>query len=501
MEGKSQGQATVAMAKMEKMTEEPAGLAHLGSEVVPVVPDRVPQRLHRPTHLRTKTVMMRSLSQSHSQISQCHQSGHIAQLEKLINEEMERQKEISIAKQRKDYGIFQNDFERLLDMEARVKEARASRQRDGATAETVLIRGAHIHGGHPKFPTSRQTGQQQQQSILKELFGEDMYGAQRKYPLFTSFFDEFLPDGRYNEREEPSPEIVGGWKASTQSTITPIFSQENPFGQIFKMTMAPWIQKIYESSDPSRFDVKDRVMKRVKNDIWNDKREDNPSFEEFQKLMHEERTKAAKERMQLLVEKRQELEKMMKENREKDGKGNKQSEGATSPDSNAIERAKEGREPKTELELHDFFAELAEKNDTKTDGKRLVSESISITSTTDANGIKRTTRVSERRYSDGTVEKVEHLEDSVTNFRPFLGPLRSFNSSKDKSGDPLNHPVLRAIEEHKKQNEARPTEAKTPPTPTPTPTTTAPEAKDDDGRKDGGFGSWLWAPGNGKKKD
>ncbi|RVD81777.1 uncharacterized protein DFL_009626 [Arthrobotrys flagrans] len=416
--------------------------------------------------------------------------GHIAQLEKLIDEEMERQKEISTAKQRKDYGIFQNDFERLLDMEARVKEARASRRKDGITSETVIIKGTQINGGEPKFSVTRQTGQQQP-SILRELFGEDMYGAQRKHPLFTSLFDEFLPDGRYNEREQPPPEVVGGWKAPGQSTVAPIFPlQENPFGQIFKLMMAPWIQKIYESSDPSRFDVRDRVMDRVKNDIWNDKREYNPSFEEFQKLMHEERTKAAKERMQKLVEKRQELDKIIKEQRDRDGKSDKLPEGVRFPTSDTTERTKEEREPKTELELHDFFAGLADKDKPRTDGKRLVSESMSTTARTDADGITRLKKVRERRYSDGTVEREEYTEESAAGLGPLMGRLNRFDPPRPRNGD--NHPVIRAIEEHKKQSEAHPTETKAPPT-------AAPENKNDEDSKNGGWGSWLWA--SSKKKD
>ncbi|KAF3091929.1 hypothetical protein TWF102_008612 [Orbilia oligospora] len=507
-------------------------------------------------------------------------SGHISQLEKLIDEEMERQKELSTAKQRTDYGIFQNDFERLLDMEARVKEARASRLRDGVAPEAVIVKGTQINGGEPKFSVTRQTGQQQS-SILKELFGEDMYGAQRKHPLFTSFFDEFLPDGRYNEREQPPPEVVGGWKTTTQSTIAPIFPlQENPLGQIFKMMMAPWIQKIYESSDSSRFDIKGRVMNRVKNDIWNDKREDNPSFEEFQKLMHEERNKAAKERMQQLAEKRQELDKMIKENMDQEGnppfeefqkliheernkaalrmqqlvekqqdldkivkekreregdpsfeefqklmqeerkkvskrmqqlvekrqdldeiiKGNTEREGNVGkllegvrfPNSNSTEKTEEEREPKTELELHDFFAGLTGKDKPRTDNRVLISESMSTTARTEADGITRLKKVRERRYSDGTLEREEYTEENAAGLGSLLGTIRRFDPPTRRNGNSDNHPVIRAIEEHKKQSEAHPAETKVSPAVTP-------ESKDDDDTKNGGWGSWLWA--SGKKKD
>ncbi|KAK6339445.1 hypothetical protein TWF718_008859 [Orbilia javanica] len=424
-------------------------------------------------------------------MSQCRQSGHIAQLEKLIDEEMERQKEISTAKHRKDYGIFQNDFERLLDMEARVKEARASRQRDGITSESVTIKGTQINGGEPKFSVTRHTGQQQS-SILKELFGEDMYGAQRKHPLFTSLFDEFLPDGRYNEREQPPPEVIGGWKASTQSAITPIFSsQENPLGHIFKMMMAPWIQKIYESSNPDHLDVRERVVNKVKNDIWNDRRGEHPSFEEFQKLMREERNKAVKERMKELSDKRQELDKIIKEQSDRNGKADDLTESACSLNSSKMEGLKEKREPQTELDLHDFFAELAEKEKPRADEKRLISESMSTIARTDTDGITRTKKVRERRYSDGTVEREEHTEESTSTLSPFIGQFRRFDPSKG-NGNGDNHPVIRAIEEHKKQTSANATKTNAPPNSTP-------ESKDDDDSKNGGWGSWLWT--SGKKKD
>ncbi|KAK6523892.1 hypothetical protein TWF281_001858 [Arthrobotrys megalospora] len=418
-------------------------------------------------------------------------SGHIEQLEKLIDEEMERQKEMSAARQRKDYGIFQSDFERLLDMEARVKEARASRQRDGITSETVIIKGTQINDGEPKISVTRHTGQQRS-SILKELFGEDMYGAQRKHPLFTSLFDEFLPDGRYNEREEPPPDVVGGWKAHNQSNITPIFPlQENPFGQIFKMMMAPWIQKIYESSDPNRFDVRGRVMNRVKSDIWNDTREDKPSFEELQKLMHEERKKMAQERVRALVEKRKELEKVMKEHGEPDGKMDELLEGVAFSSPNLTERTKEQREPKTELELHDFVAGLADQEKTMPAGKKLISESTSTTATTGTDGITRVKKVRERRYSDGTMEREEHSEENTASFDPFMGRFRRFDSSKRRDASD-SHPVIRAIEEHKKQSEAHPTKTQAPPA-------AVPESKNDEDSKNGGWGSWMWA--SGKKKD
>ncbi|KAK6514088.1 hypothetical protein TWF506_008512 [Arthrobotrys conoides] len=475
---------------MVEVALDPAYLALEAVPVVPVVPDRIPPHLHPPTLLRTRTVMTRSFSQSLFQIYQCRQSGHIAQLEKLIEEEMERQKQISTDKQRKDYGIFQNDFERLLDMEARVKEARASRLKDGITAEAVIVKGTQINGGEPKFSVTRQTSQQQT-SILKELFGEDMYGAQRKHPLFTSFFDEFLPDGRYYKRKQPPPEVVGGWKAPTPSNMAPIFPlHENPFGQIFKMMMAPWIQKIYESSDPGRFDVKGRVMNRVKNDIWNDKREDNPSFEEFQKLMHEEREKATKERMQQLAEKRKNLDKMIKENRELEDKANKLLDGMRFPSSNSTERTEEEREPKTELELHDFFAGLADKDKPRTNSKKLVSESLSTTTKAGADGVTKLKKVRERRYSDGTVEREEHTEEIAAGLGPLSEYFRGFEPPPTRrSGNSDNHPVIRAIEEYKKQSEA---ETKSSPA-------AAPESKDDDDSKKGGRGSWLWA--SGKKKD
>ncbi|KAK6352627.1 hypothetical protein TWF730_009445 [Orbilia blumenaviensis] len=424
---------------------------------------------------------------------QCRHSGHITQLEKLIDEEMQRQKEIATARQRRDYGIFQTDFERLLDMEARVKEARASRLKDGMTSETVIIKGTQINGGEPKFSVTRHTGQERP-SILKELFGEDMYGAQRKHPLFTSFFDEFLPDGRYNEREQPPPEVVGGWRASTQSNIPPIFPlQENPFGQIFKMMMAPWIQKIYESTEPAQFDVKDRVMSRVNNDIWNEKREENPSFEEFQKLMHEERTRVAKERMQQLMEKRQELDKVLKEHGEPDGKTSKAGktpEGVESPAPNQMNGTKGEREPNTELDLHNFFAELADKDKPKTSGKKLISESTSTSATVGSDNITRVREVRERRYSDGTVEREVHTGEGAPGDRFFA---QNFIAQRRRSRDSNSHPVIRAIEEHKKQSKTDPTVTKVPPP-------AAPENKnnDDDG-KSGGLGSWLWA--SGKKKD
>ncbi|KAF3912893.1 hypothetical protein AA313_de0206993 [Arthrobotrys entomopaga] len=425
-------------------------------------------------------------------------STHVKELERLINEESEQQKAITLSKFQENLGPFQREFQRLLDLEAMITKGTGNKTETAhPNSEMVVIKGTQTNDEPPQFTVTRHPGKPYtgQSSILRELFGEDMYGSQRTYPLFTSFFDEFLPDGNYNKRpEEQPPTTVGGWKSPFEASISQLTSTPmDPFGQFFKVMMRPWIQKINENSEVAPFDVRARVIDRINNEIWNDVREDSPSLEEFNKMMQEERAKITQERMRRLVEKRQELDKLMKERGITEPQIDKRLPRMFPNNASGILDPVEKREPETEFDLHDFMASVTPRNNGD-NGKYVVSQSFSSISTTGADGITRVKKVRERRYSDGTVEREEHNEENpnvqTQQLDPFAGHIRILEEMKRRR-EAQNGNIRRAIEAKKDTQDKKSETHNVQPSP--------PETKRDGDEKNGGWGSWMWADNS--KKD
>ncbi|EPS38967.1 hypothetical protein H072_7262 [Dactylellina haptotyla CBS 200.50] len=419
-------------------------------------------------------------------------SGHVKEMEELIQEESNRRK-ASDSEARKDFGPLGVEFQRLIDMETAIKNMRSQKNENNRipTSEMIVVRGTQTNDEEPQFSVTRRSGQHTgKPSILEELFGEDMYGSRRTRPLFTSLFDEFLPDGNYNKRPEQPPAAVRGRKLPSEATMTQQSSAPvDSFGHFFKLVMGPWIQKINENSDPAYFDVRARVIDRINNEMWNDVREDSPSLEEFNRMLHEERAKMARERIQRLAERRHELERLMNERSANDPQPAWTQEPGMRRDTTAEVAPKEPRqrEPETELDLHNFLASLGPKN-TTSEEKFVVSQSFSTTSTTGADGITRVKKVKERRYSDGTVEREEHCEENArAHPQAILDPFARLK--RDREARDRN--IQQAFERQKALKEEKLEIS--------TGSNTQLEINREDGGKNGGWGSWLWASND--KKD
>ncbi|KAF3927216.1 hypothetical protein ABW20_dc0105678 [Dactylellina cionopaga] len=370
--------------------------------------------------------------------------GHIREMEKLIEEESERQKAISASKLRIDLGPFHREFQKLLESDARSLNQKGifgnndqESTEQAPTSETIVIQGKQINDDNPKFTITRHSGH-------------------TVHPSATL------------------PESV------------------DSLGHLFKLMMAPWIKSINESMDPA-VNVRGRVLDRINDEMWNDIRQDSPSQAEFNRMMHEERMKMTREWMQRLAERRQELEKTLEERRQTMQKKIEERQVEKSEVDKAVETAvaelmsieherhnpAEKKQPETEFHLHDYFASLGKDKDERTK-EMLVSQSLTSVSTTDIDGITRRKRVRERRYSDGTIEREEHQEENTSPAAHF-GELEERKRQYEQRNN-----ALRRLIESDKQDRARTSDsAAKPPN----------ESGPDDDRKNGGWSSWIWASG------
>ncbi|KAK6347076.1 hypothetical protein TWF696_007156 [Orbilia brochopaga] len=434
--------------------------------------------------------MLFSLGVQSADILERHFSNHVKELDRLIQEEAARQKEISASQLQKDFGPFQQEFKRLFELEAALnKIASGSKhqdEKDMPHSQTIVIRGTQTNDEAPKFTVTKFPGippsmpQSHSSSIWKDLFGEDMYGSQRTHPLFTSLFDEFLPDGHYNKREQP-PSPLGGWTLPGQSGAFPLSLPSDPFGHFFKFVTGPWIRTMHESWDPAYNDATRNVLDRINSERIDNVREGTVSKEDLNRLVQEEQLKIAQEHMKRLNERRQELEKLLHGNEKK-----------RIPDDIKDESAfyhpipTEYREPETELDLHDFFASVNGKKEAA-GGKVLVAQSMSTTSTTGADGITRVKKIRERRYSDGTVERREHQEESASTQPPslFKDHFKMLEELRKQEREiRLQDGARRVFELEEGEQEAVAVQSE--------------NKEDSEGKKHGGWSNWMWASG---KKD
>ncbi|KAF3940744.1 hypothetical protein ABW19_dt0205699 [Dactylella cylindrospora] len=387
----------------------------------------------------------------------------------------------------RNFGHFHKEFQRLLEQESAshkaVAEASESDQeKNTPTSETIIIKGSQRDDEEPKFTVTRYTGQPPS-SIWKELFGEDMYGSQRTHPLFTSFFDEFLPDGQYNRQHPPRP--VGGWSLFGEPTVFPSMFPTDSFESLFRMMVGPTLRRLEESSDPKHNDEMRREVDRMFQELAEGKLRPFRIQEEVEKAQEERE----REFVQRLKERREEIARLMRIREAIDTRAAETGKQVVKMEEKAmvpvdVPRSEEKREPETELDLHNYFASSGQK---KGEERVVVSQSTSTTSTTDSNGVTKTKRVRERRYSDGSVEREEHNEETKAQQRtePLItegwggwgeyGLPRGIGARTEE--------MRRAFAEERRRDEAS----------HPSAVSTASQTEEN-GQK-GGWGSWLWASG------
>ncbi|KAF3926773.1 hypothetical protein ABW21_db0208621 [Orbilia brochopaga] len=413
--------------------------------------------------------MLFALGKKSAGIFEGYLNNHVQTMGRLIEEESIRQREISAAKLQEGFGPFRDEFKKLFELEASLKKTAQdlNQQCKKATdSQTIIIKGTQANNEEPKYT---------------DLFGEDMYGSQRTQPLFTSLFDEFLPDGYFSRRQQP-PSISGGRTMPAPSGIFPSSLYTDPFGHFFKFVTGPWLRTMHESWDPAFNDATRNVLDQLMMGDMKQASEGKVSTQDFDRAVQEEEQRIVQEHQARLNEKREELEKLLQTNEKK-----KIFDEIRDESDSYSSQSTDNQEPKTEHDLYQFFASIGGKKEAS-DEKVLVAQSTSTT-----------------RYSDGTVEREEHNEETASGQPPeemreqseervgkhFRFKFNSHHETRSK--------ILKDIRKHEREirsrgDQTRVFELEDDEEKQETAVHQPKAREDDDGQEPGGgWSSWLWA--------
>ena len=257
------------------------------------------------------------------------------------------------------------------------------------------------------LPSSYEREKQAQMQFLADFFGEDMFGASRTHPLFTSLFDEFLPEGAFQAKPS-SDRSIGGQSVAINDRQTgqevdrffePVLGRADDFfGRAFLKTFADtWL-------------LGQRAFERLHR-------------EEMQRL-HGQNVSEGHDQVPLP---HRAAEEIGDDNYSRHH--NRWIQSHCPPHYHKTEH----QQPDTELDLYEHFADKSNADD---QSKTLISTSTVVTTSTNPDGITTSKTIKEYHFADGTVQRVENTNEraSATNTSAVRGPagwddfIRAFNT-------------------------------------------------------------------------